>query len=599
MKLKKFPKRSKLRNRFLILFTTLAVVPVLVLGATALYSIDLSHKHDVSQLGLLLAEQKINEIDKFFTDNLGILELTVDIAENQDTIAHSQQQFLLSGFLSSNSAFERVSFHQYPNGRTTAERSKDQGELPPLGYLDPNIAEIVKNRGQHIAEASYASDSPAIRLSTLVHKKDPNTNKAGEPIYIVSADTSLSSLVSSIERAGLGTAGYLILVDEKGHLIAEGSPSDIDRGENLKYLPSINRILANKSIDGLSEEDVYVSPLSDTEVITAGLVDPRTNWAVVVEWPTYDANAILQDMRNRVILFTIATLLAVLVIAPFVASRLINPIRKLENAAKAIEKGDFDTEVDINTGDELEDLGNTFNKMTKGLKRLEELKDEFVFVATHELRSPVTVIKGYLSMLKEGDAGKLPDTASDMINKADMANQRLAQLVNDLLEIARSEAGKLEISVSPVDITEPIQSSVEELQPLADEKSIQLTYENPGNVPQVLAENSRIKEVTVNLVGNAIKYTQEGGWVKVWHEVKDGMVTTHVEDNGFGMSEEAQKKLFQKFYRVQTEKTKSITGTGLGLFIVKQIIEKMNGKIWVESKEGEGSKFSFSLPVAN
>jgi signal transduction histidine kinase len=126
-----------------------------------------------------------------------------------------------------------------------------------------------------------------------------------------------------------------------------------------------------------------------------------------------------------------------------------------------------------------------------------------------------------------------------------------------------------------------------------------MTYQPPTDLPHVLADADRIKEVVVNLVGNAIKYMGGAGNIAVSHEVTaDGHVVTHIADTGLGISKEAQEKLFQKFYRVQTDKTKEITGTGLGLFIVKEIVEKMNGTIWATSEEGKGSVFSFSLPIA-
>lgn len=167
-----------------------------------------------------------------------------------------------------------------------------------------------------------------------------------------------------------------------------------------------------------------------------------------------------------------------------------------------------------------------------------------------------------------------------------------------LPQVARSEAGRLTIAIAPVQIPPVVESILTELQPLARDKQIRLDYQKSAALPPMLADAERLKEVLVNLVGNAIKYTPNGGTVTVSHEVKAGVLLTHVRDTGIGMSVTEQAKLFEKFYRIKNAQTAKISGTGLGLFIVKQIIEKMNGTIWVASETGKGSTFSFALAVA-
>ena len=236
--------------------------------------------------------------------------------------------------------------------------------------------------------------------------------------------------------------------------------------------------------------------------------------------------------------------------------------------------------------------------MMLGLKQLQELKEEFVFIAAHELRTPVTAIKGYISLILDGIAGPVSGSLREILDKIQNANKRLINLVNDLLEVARSEAGRMTIQVAPTNIIAPIKDVLSELRPLAYEKSITMIYEPDSGLPSVLADAGRVKEIMVNLVGNAIKYTVGSGTVTVRHEIQGSELTTHIQDTGVGMPKDSQKKLFEKFYRIQTEKTRDITGTGLGLFIVRQLVEKMNGRIWVESEEGKGSIFSFSLLLA-
>jgi two-component system CheB/CheR fusion protein len=173
-------------------------------------------------------------------------------------------------------------------------------------------------------------------------------------------------------------------------------------------------------------------------------------------------------------------------------------------------------------------------------------------------------------------------------------NQRLADLVDDLLNVNRIEEGRIEIKPVSLDLDAVITDVVKEMGQLAKEKNIELIYTNQKTA-YVLADPEKTKQILINLVGNAIKYTEKGK-VEIITEEKPDDVICHVKDTGLGISSEAQKKLFDKFYRVKTEKTRSITGTGLGLWITKKLVEMMDGSIGVKSSEGQGSDFYFSLP---
>lgn len=235
--------------------------------------------------------------------------------------------------------------------------------------------------------------------------------------------------------------------------------------------------------------------------------------------------------------------------------------------------------------------------MTKGLKRLQELKDEFVFIAAHELRTPVTAIRGYLSLIQE-EKDRLEPSVQESLEIVWKANERLIELVHDILEIARSDAGRMTIEVAPTQIQENVQSVLDEIHPIADAKEITVEYTVTEQLPLVMADPARVKEIVMNFVSNAIKYNSAKGKVKIYHQVNADNVTTFIQDNGFGISAVNQKKLFEKFFRVKNKKTSHIEGTGLGLFITKELVEKMNGTVNVESAAGKGSTFSFSLPIA-
>lgn len=231
-------------------------------------------------------------------------------------------------------------------------------------------------------------------------------------------------------------------------------------------------------------------------------------------------------------------------------------------------------------------------------KRLERLKNEFVYVAAHELRNPVTAMKLLLDLIFEDKRLKLDQATRDYLLKMNEANARLMQLVEDLLEVSRSEMGKLEIKVAPVDVEEQVHAIIDELKPTALAKEVLIEYEDGATVPKVLADASKLKEVLSNLISNAVKYNIAGGAVTVSHAVEGNVLATTVKDTGIGLKEEDKRRLFRKFWRSEDMAVRAQAGTGLGLFIVHELVERMGGTVRAESEYGKGTAFTFTLPLA-
>ncbi len=581
---------SRLRNRFALFAILLSVAPVLALGAISLLLINLSHRQDVSQLELQMIDQKIEEIEKFFADTTGILEIRVGF-EQKSEIELSQQEFLLEGLLQENKAFEEVSLINLAGIETAKQiRFKKEADLLDLSQLE-KFKQTVMGKN-FIGNVYYTLSGPMITLAA------PVRNRNNDIIQVASAEVNLSGITRLVEKARLGTVGYAVLVDRDGSVVAHGSNAKIIPGTDLARLSRVSAVLGGATLDALGEKDRYKSFFGKIDVVGAAKKVSSVGWAVLVEWPLNDADALMKDIRSEVAVLVLFSILTVLVFAPFFAGRLIQPIRILEQGAAEIAQGNFENEVVVKTGDELEDLGFAFNKMSKGLKRLKELREEFVFIAAHDLSAPVTGIKGYISMLFEKEAEGLSPKARDYLTQVRWGVDRLAQLAQDLLVVARSEAGKISIKVLPIGIADIIKAGIAEVEPQARAKQISLEYITAKSAAKVLADGERIKEVVVNLLTNAVKYTQEKGGIKIFHEVDGENLITHVQDNGIGIPTAAQKEIFQKFYRAPSHKAQGVEGTGLGLFIVKQLVEKMGGKVWFESEEGKGSTFSFSLRLA-
>lgn len=239
------------------------------------------------------------------------------------------------------------------------------------------------------------------------------------------------------------------------------------------------------------------------------------------------------------------------------------------------------------------------------LKEVDRLKDEFVSLASHELRTPMTVIKSYLwLMLSKNNAVSLSEKQRMYIDRAYTSTQRLINLVNDMLNVSRIESGRFTLAIQPVDLPELINTVYTEMLPKAQEQKINLGFARPIQpLPKVQADPERIEQVLINLIGNSLKFTPEAGIIKIEinHDPKEATETVSIMDNGKGIGKEDMSKLFQKFSMVGTNYLikQNAQGTGLGLYLSKSMIELMNGKIWAESEgEGKGSKFSFTLKTA-
>jgi signal transduction histidine kinase/CheY-like chemotaxis protein/PAS domain-containing protein len=227
-----------------------------------------------------------------------------------------------------------------------------------------------------------------------------------------------------------------------------------------------------------------------------------------------------------------------------------------------------------------------------------QMKNEFVSTVSHELRTPLTSIKGYVDLILDGDAGEINEIQKEFLSIVKENSDRLVQLINDMLDISRIESGRIHLKVEPQYVPDLIDGVVDTFQAVVSQTGRELRLSVPADLPLAAADADRVRQVLVNLLSNALKYSPEGGDVSVIAEETNGMVRISVADEGLGISDEDQRLLFTKFYRVDSAMTREIGGTGLGLSICKSIIELLGGEIGVDSELGKGSTFWFTLPVA-
>ena len=229
------------------------------------------------------------------------------------------------------------------------------------------------------------------------------------------------------------------------------------------------------------------------------------------------------------------------------------------------------------------------------LKEMDETKDEFISMASHQLRTPLTSVKGYLSMVLEGDVGKVSTSQQKLLDQAFISSQRMVYLIADLLNVSRLKTGKFVITSAPTNLGDMVEGEPSQLTEVAKGKKIKVAYKKPKDLTLLMLDETKVRQVVMNFVDNAIYYTPSGGKVNV--EVKEDRNNVYftVKDNGMGIPREDQKHLFTKFYRAANARQVRPDGTGLGLFMAKKVVAAQGGTILFESTEGKGSTFGFSF----
>jgi signal transduction histidine kinase len=307
-------------------------------------------------------------------------------------------------------------------------------------------------------------------------------------------------------------------------------------------------------------------------------------------------------VNEALILSTLAAFLVAVAVSVFVSRRIVTPVREMMTASRRIAEGHYKERVSVPgdpTWDELDELGRlavSFNQMAAQLEQIEATRRELIGNVAHELRTPLATIKGSVEGLIDGVLPAEAVTFQQIYREAD----RLQRLVTDLQELSRVEAGAFDLQMRSMPVPDLVQATVARLNRQFDEKGVSLEADMPVNLPPVQADEGRIDQVLLNLVGNALQYTPTGGQVRVTaHRQKDEVHIT-VSDTGIGIAPEHLPLIFTRFYRVDKSRARVGGGSGIGLTIARHLIEAHGGRIWAESRgPGQGSTFTFTLPISH
>lgn len=330
----------------------------------------------------------------------------------------------------------------------------------------------------------------------------------------------------------------------------------------------------------------------------AFLIDKKPVLAYIVPLETYNLVTIESEFnssvnRSLIIAIVLAGMVGLL-LTYFLSRSILRPVDELIDAARSMEKGDLSQRVTVRGKGELGELANAFNAMAEGLTRLEQLRQNMVTDVAHELRTPLSNVRGYLEALGDGVVEPTPEMIDSLYEEAMLLNR----LVDDLQELAMAEAGQLKLVCQPVDICEVIDKAVLSLKSEAIEKEVDLGTDLQDDLPLVEADPERLGQVLRNLVNNAIINTPAGGEITIQARTVDSQVEVSVQDNGMGISAEHLPYVFERFYRADQSRARSTGGAGLGLAIVKQLVEAQGGQVAIDSQVDAGTRVSFTSPIA-
>jgi two-component system phosphate regulon sensor histidine kinase PhoR len=312
------------------------------------------------------------------------------------------------------------------------------------------------------------------------------------------------------------------------------------------------------------------------------------------------AAIIIIDDKITIIIFSIILFLIIALFLYLISKRRNKELNQIKTIVNKIRRRAYNSVDEIELSEDLISLETAIKKMYEQskndieyLERLQKMRSQFVANVSHELRTPLFAIQGYIETLLEGAIND-PGVNTQFLQKADQHTINLSNLINDLIDISMIESGEMRMSFRYFGVNDYLTAIIDEMKPLAEERGLELVYNQVRDGLEIFGDKDRLKQVFVNIIQNSIKYTEQGK-VDVLVEEAKKSVTFTVRDTGIGIPESSLNRIFERFYRVDKARSRSVGGTGLGLAIVKHILEAHNSKIEVRSSINEGSEFSFIL----
>ena len=568
------------------------------------------------------------------------------IQQGQATVAADRiQQFITAIFPPIEAANQTL--HNIgdptPEQRTSEYQRlmREVAQISDLRYLDASGHELVQLHRLALNVPGSGADSSG--APAFVQAKGGKTyygpvsfRNGSEPYMTIATpesfqgggvtvvDVNLKFIWDVVNQVKVGKAGGAYVVDNRGQLIAHPDISLVLQNTDLSTLPQFRAALRAS----------VAQPAASTgrdphgrDVLSAYTTVTPPGWYVFADLPQSEAFAPLYASLERTGVLVIAGLVLAVLVSVVLARRMVTPIRALQAGAARIAGGALDQPIDVHTGDELEALADEFNRMTARLhqsyadlelkveERTRELslalsqveaqrvalelasrhKSAFLAAMSHELRTPLNAVIGFSEVLLARMFGELNEQQADYMHDILTSGQHLLALINDILDLAKVEAGRMELVCTPFSLPDSLELSLSMVRERAARKALSVSLTVDPAVGLITADERKVTQVLVNLVTNAVKFTPEGGRIEITAGVEEDMAVIAVHDTGIGIAPDEQESIFEEFRQAGAPGERE--GTGLGLGLSKQFVVLHGGRISVESAVGCGSTFTVHLPI--
>ena len=348
--------------------------------------------------------------------------------------------------------------------------------------------------------------------------------------------------------------------------------------------------LALKSEDGLG---IYRGEDNGEKIlaVTTIIAKPSSNYSALRFVASLE---LIDDQINGVMAVSLTVSVFILLVVTFMGVYFVKsicvPLGKIGSTAKKLAKGDFSERIPVVSGDEIGQLSRAFNEMADELENSEQIKNDFISSVSHELRTPLTAIKGWSETL---ESGYDPETFRKGMKVITGETKRLEQMVEDLLDFSRIQSGHFTLQLTTIDLIAELEDAILIYIDKAKKENISLSYNEPEFMCAVVGDKNRLRQVFINIIDNALKYTEAGGSIEVEAQKTDSAVTVSVSDTGAGIAPDDLPKVKQKFYKAN--KTKH--GSGIGLAVADEIITRHGGTLEIDSELGKGTTVTITLPL--